>query len=121
MAAPPTDPRRVPVSELVDLDALAREGRPPTPRRVREALPRGWALDDDGEHAHRDARLLFREGWILALGLVVFGGVGLAFLWGAVPRGWGGVARLGVLLGVVLAAGGVVGPLVTKALNRRAR
>ena len=112
-------PRRVPVSELVDLERLRSDGRAPTPRQIRAALPRGWALDDDGEHAHKDARLLFREGWILVCGLVVFGSVGLVFLWGAVPRGWSGVLRLVVLVAIVVVVGGLVGPLITKALNRR--
>lgn len=112
---------RVPVGELVDLDRVGPGHRPPTPRELREALPRGWVLEDDGEHARRDARLLFREGWILIVGLVVFGGVGVAFLWSAVPRGLAGVVRIGVLVAVVLAIGGVVGPLITKALHRGAR
>lgn len=116
-----SEPRtRVPVAELVDLEALTAEhGRAPSPARIRAALPRGWALDDDGRHAHRDARLLFREGWILVAGLVVFGSVGLAFLWGAMPRGPGGLLRLALLLGLVAALGGIVAPLVTRALNRR--
>lgn len=76
-------------------------------------------LEPDGAHARRDLRLFFREAWILLLGLVVFGSVGLAFLWGAMPRGWGGVVRLATLVGVVLFAGGIVGPLVTRAVYRR--
>jgi len=111
--------KAVPLSQLIDLAALTEDGRPPTPRRIREALPRGWALADDNEHAYRDARLLFREGWILALGLVIFGSVGLGFLWGAMPRGWAGVLRFGVLVGVVLLLGGLVAPMITRALNRR--
>ena len=111
--------RRVPVTELVDLDALREDGRAPTPRQVREALPRGWVLDDDGEHAIRDTRVFFREGWVLILGLVSFGTVGLVFLWGAVPRGWEGALRLLILVVVVLLVGGLVAPLITRALNRR--
>ena len=111
--------RAVPLSQLIDLAALRTDGRPPTPRRIREALPRGWALADDNEHAYRDARLLFRQGWILIVGLVVFGSVGLGFLWGALPRGWDGVLRFGVLVGVVLVLGGLVAPTITRALNRR--
>ena len=49
----------------------------------------------------------------------VFGSVGLSFLWGAVPDGLAGVARLLLSLLIVLAVGGIVGPIVTKALNRR--
>ncbi len=111
--------RRVPVGELVDLERVGPAHRPPTPAELRAALPRGWALDDDGEHAHRDTRLLFREGWILVLGLVLFGAIGAVFLWSAMPRGWGGLVRLAVLFAAVLLAGGLVAPLVTRALNRR--
>jgi hypothetical protein len=82
-------------------------------------LPRGWALDDDGRHAHRDARLFFREGWILALGLLLFGLFGGWFLAGALPRGGAGVVRLTLLIGLVALLGGVAGPLVTRALYRR--
>jgi len=109
----------VPVEELVDLARLGRDGRPPTPRELRAALPRGWALDEDGRHAHRDARLFFREGWILVLGLVLFGAIGGFFLIDAAPRGPAGAVRLLVLIGLVALAGGVAGPLVTRALHRR--
>ena len=119
-AAPEPRPDRIPITELIDLDALTAEhGHHPSPARIRAALPRGWALEDDGLHARRDARLLFREGWILIVGLVVFGSVGLGFLWGAMPRGAGGVLRFALLIGVVAVLGGVVAPLITKALNRR--
>jgi hypothetical protein len=113
---------RVPIEELIDPDVLARlrrDGRMPPPRELRAALPRGWALDADGRHAHRDARLLFREGWILLLGLAIFGTLGAFFLVDAVPRGWRGALRLALLVGLVLLAGGVVGPLVTRAVHRR--
>lgn len=111
--------QRVPVEELVDLQRVGPGHRPPTPSELRAALPRGWVLEQDGAHARRDARLLFREGWILVVGLVSFGAVGLSFLLGAMPRGWGGLGRLAVLVVVVLAVGGLVGPMVTRALNRR--
>ena len=110
---------RVPVSELIDVERIGSGDRAPTPRELREALPRGWALDDDNLHAHRDLRLFFREGWILLTGLFLFGAFGLFFLVGALPRGWGGLARLALLLIVILAAGGLVGPMVTRALHRR--
>jgi hypothetical protein len=110
----------VPIEELIDLDALRDGGgNPPSARALRAALPRGWALADDQRHAYRDARLLFREGWILIVGLVVFGSVGGAFLWGAMPRGWSGVLRIGGLVLVVLLLGGVVAPLITRALYRK--
>ena len=113
-------PRKlVPIEELIDVDALSVDGHAPTARSLRAALPRGWALSDDHEHAYRDARLLFREGWILIVGLVVFGSVGGAFLWGAMPRGWLGAVRLLALVLIVLAIGGVVGPLITRALYRK--
>ncbi len=109
----------VPVSELVDLERLNASGRSLTQRTLREALPRGWALAEDGEHAYRDRRLLFREGWILILGLVIFGSIGLAFLLDAVPDGWHGMLRLVSLLVLVLLVGGFVAPRITRALNRR--
>ena len=110
--------RRVPVSELVELERVGPGHRPPTPAELRAALPRGWVLDADGSTARSDLRLLFREGWVLVLGLVAFGAVGLGFLWGAFPRGAGGFLRFAVLIGIVLLAGGVVGPLITRALHR---
>ena len=117
---PPARNARVPISQLIDLAALERaDGRPPSPARLRAALPRGWALDDDHLHAHRDVRLFFREAWILIVGLVVFGSVGLGFLWGAMPHGARGLVRFGLLLGAVALLGGVVAPLVTRALQRR--
>lgn len=112
---------RIPVSELVDLEALRAKGRPITPRALREALPRGWALEDDGEHAHRDVRLLFREGWILAVGLIVFGSVGGAFVWGAMPKGGAGFLRLALLFVVLLVIGGIIAPWITRTLNRGTR
>ena len=112
---------RVPIERLIDLAALERQnGRPPSPGRIRAALPRGWALDADSLHAHRDVRLFFREAWILIVGLVVFGSVGLGFLWGAMPHGARGLLRFGLLIGAVALLGGIVAPLVTRALQRRA-
>ncbi len=110
---------RVPVSDLVDLDALSQGGRPPTPHRIREALPPGWVLDEDGTTARRDLRVLARDGWVLLIGLVCFGVAGLAFFWEVFPSGWAGVLRLGVLLVAVLLAGGLVAPTITRALMRR--
>jgi len=113
-------PDRVPVEELVDVHALRADGRPPTPRELRAALPRGWVLDEDGRTARRDLRLVFREGWILLFGLIAFGSAVLGMFWWSFPRGLSGVVRLVVVILIVLLAGGVVGPLVTRALNRRA-
>jgi hypothetical protein len=114
-------PGRVPIRELVDLEALARGGAPPSPSAIRAALPRGWVLEEDGAHARRDLRLFFREGWILVVGLVAFGSAGAAFLWGALPRGWGGLARFLLMVLVLLLCGGLVGPHVARTLNRRTR
>jgi len=112
--------REVPVERLVDLGELrARKGRDPTPSELRAALPRGWVLQADGRTARRDLRLFFREGWILLVGLVVFGGAGALFLTDAMPRGPAGLLRLAVLIASLALAGGVVGPLVTRALRRR--
>ena len=110
---------RVRIEELVDLRRLEREsGRPPTPAEIRAALPRGWVLDEDGRTARRDARMLFREGWMLALLLVCFGGVAAGvFAWGF-PRGGSGWIRLAVALAVLLVAGGIAAPVLTRALTR---
>lgn len=109
----------VPLERLVDPARLSSDGRAPTPRGLRAALPRGWALADDGKHAYRDARLLLREGWILVLGLVVFGSAGAAFLLSALPRGARGIVRFALLVGIVLLVGGLVAPRITRALQRR--
>jgi hypothetical protein len=109
----------VPVEELVDLEQLGRGGRAVTPARLRAALPRGWVLEDDHRHARRDARLLFREGWILIVGLVVFGSAAVGLFYLTFPRGWPGVARAAVLLAVLLLLGGLVAPAITRALHRR--
>lgn len=114
------DPGLVPVSELVDLDAIGPGHRPPTPAELRAALPRGWVLEPDGEHARRDTRLFFREGWILLVGLLVFGGISLVLFWQTFPSGWRGITRAIGLILFVLLAGGIVGPMVTRALNRGA-
>jgi len=116
---PRGEPDRVPVEELVDLDALREGGREPTPARLRAALPRGWVLEDDQRHARRDARLLFREGWILLVGLVVFGSAAVGLFYLTFPRGWSGLARAAVLLAVLLVLGGLVAPAITRALHRR--
>ena len=110
---------RVAIEELVDLARVGPGTRRPTPREIRAALPRGWVLEEDGLHARRDVRVLFREGWVLALGLVSFGAAALGFFWWSAPRGAGGFVRFAVAVALVLLAGGVVGPLVTRALTRR--
>ncbi len=111
---------RRPIEELVDLDALSEGGRVASPRRIREALPPGWVLDEDGQSARRDLRILAREGWVLALGLVLFGGAAILLFMETLPKGWRGFGRAATMIGLVLLAGGIVGPLVTRALNRRA-
>lgn len=121
MPSVPPDRERVPVEELVDLGQLERDGRRPTPARLRAALPRGWVLEKDGLHARRDLRRLFREGWILLCGMVIFGGVSAALFWSVLPRGWAGVGRLALGVGVLLVAGGIAAPLITRALNRRGK
>ncbi len=111
--------REVPVEELIDLSSLRSDGRAPTPKQIREALPPGWALDVDGITAFRDGRVFFRDSWVLILGLVCFGAAGVGLFWFAMPSGFAGVVRLIATIAVVLLAGGLVGPLVTRALNRR--
>lgn len=110
---------RVPVEELVDVERLRRSGRPPSPSDLRAALPPGWVLDDDGRTARRDRRLLFRQGWVLIVGLVAFGAAGVGLFWMTFPRGWAGVARAGVLVLALVVIGGVVAPAITRALQRR--
>ncbi|MCP3917940.1 MAG: hypothetical protein GY711_20530 [bacterium] len=111
----------VPVEDLVDLQSLRRDGRDPTPKQIREALPPGWVLDADGRTARRDLRVLARDGWVLVIGLVCFGAAGLAFLYDAMPRGWAGVLRFAGLIAILLLAGGVVAPTITRALMSRQR
>ena len=109
---------RVPIAELVDAERLRALGPAPSPAALRALLPRGWVPAEDGQHARRDLRLFFREGWILVLCLVVFGSIGAMFLLGAVPRGWSGALRVVLLVAVVWLAAGFAGPLVTRALRR---
>lgn len=109
----------VPVEDLVDLERLRQDGRPPSPKAIREALPPGWVLDEDGKTARRDLRVLARDGWVLVIGLVCFGAAGLAFLFDAMPSGWSGVLRFAGLIAILLLAGGFVGPLITRAVMRK--
>ena len=115
---PPDEGReRVPISELIDLDALRADGRELHPREIRAQLPRGWVLDPDHRHAHRDVRLFFREGWILLCGLVIFGAIGGTFVWGGQPQGWRGILKLVLALVLLVVAGGVAGPTITRTLR----
>jgi hypothetical protein len=115
----PREPERVPLGELVDRRALAAQGGAPSRARIQRALPPGWVLDADGAHARRDARVLFRESWVLLAGLIVFGAAALGLFLETFPRGWRGVARALLLLGVLLALGGWVAPRITRAIYRR--
>ena len=76
-------------------------------------------LDEDGLHARRDLRVLARDGWVLVIGLILFGAAGFFLFWDSFPRGWRGVGRFGLLLLLVLFAGGIAGPMITRALTRR--
>lgn len=109
----------LPLAELVDAERLARLGSSPSPRDLRALLPRGWVLCDDHRHARRDLRLLFREGWILLVGLVAFGSAVAGLFWWSFPRGLAGLARFALVVLVVLLAGGLVAPAVTRALRGR--
>jgi hypothetical protein len=111
--------QKVPLEQLIDLSALREGGREPTPSRVRQALPPGWVLDEDGQHARRDLRVLASDGWVLVIGLVLFGAAGFYLFWDSFPRGWQGLGRFGMLILLVLFAGGIAGPMITRALLRR--
>ena len=111
--------KRVRVEELVDLAKLGRDERRPTPSELRAALPLGWVLDDDGEHAIRDRRVFFGRSWVLLTGLVMFGAAAIGLFATTLPRGWRGVTRAAILVGLLLVIGGLIGPLVTRALHRR--
>lgn len=111
--------QKVPLEQLLDLSALREGGREPTPTRLRQALPPGWVLDEDGEHARRDLRVLARDGWVLVIGLVLFGAAGFFLFYDSFPRGWRGLGRFGMLILLVLFAGGLAGPMITRALLRR--
>jgi hypothetical protein len=67
----------------------------------------------------RDGRLLFRDGWMLVLFMICFGAAAAGIFWWSAPRGAAGWIRFGVALGTVLLAGGIVAPIVTRALYRR--
>jgi len=110
---------RAKISELVEGERLRALGPEPSVHELRKALPRGWLLEADRVHARRDLRLFFREGWMLALCLLVFGALGALFLLGAAPRGWSGVLRLIGLVAAVALAGGIAGPVITRALRDR--
>ena len=110
--------RRVPIRELLERARLDALGPSPSPVALRALLPRGW-VPDGAEHARRDLRLFFREGWILLLCLVVFGALGAMFVLGAMPRGWSGALRVSALVLVVFLAAGIAGPLITRALRAR--
>ena len=74
---------------------------------------------DGAAPQHRDGRLLFRDGWMLVLFLVCFGAAGAGLFWWSAPRGGAGWVRFAAAAGLVLLAGGVVAPLVTRTLYRR--
>lgn len=110
---------RVAVGELIDLSRVGPGHRPPTPREIRDALPRGWVLDDDGTTARRDTRLWFKEGWVLMLGLVCFGAAAIGFFFWSTPRGGSALLRIAAVVAIVLVAGGLVAPIVTRALTSK--
>ena len=64
-------------------------------------------------------RLLFRDGWLLLLALVCFGAAALGLFWWSFPRGARAWLHLAVAVGLVLLAGGIAAPVVTRSLKRR--
>ncbi len=116
--APKEEPASVPIGELLDLDQIGPGHRPPTPREIRAALPLGWVYDEVRREAHRDLRLFFSRSWVMILGMVTFGAAGIGFFIYALPRGAFGWLRFLLMLLTVLLAGGLVGPLVTRALTK---
>ena len=105
----------VPIERLIDAERLAGKPRP----EIQAALPTGWVLDRDGRTAHRDARVMFREGWVLVCGLVLFGAAALGLFWQTFPSGWSGLARFAILIALLILIGGVVAPIISRALYRR--
>ena len=69
--------------------------------------------------AIRDRRLFHRGSWILVLGLVCFGAAAVGLFWQTFPRGARGITRALTLLAILLVLGGVVAPVVSRALLRR--
>ena len=67
----------------------------------------------------RDLRLFFSQSWVLLLGLVTFGAAGIGLFATTFPRGERALVRIAILLAVMIGIGGVIGPLVTRALLRR--
>lgn len=108
---------RVPLEDLIDPEILGDGSKPVHPYKLRDALPNGWILEPDLKHARRDRRLLAGGGWVLVVGLVSFGSVAFLIFRDAFPRGPGAFLRLFGLLAIVLLAGGIVGPIVTRALT----
>ena len=109
-----------PVENVLDLAALEQElGRRPSPSQIRAALPRGLVLDEDGLHVRTDRRILMRHSWVLVTSLIVFGGASLWLFQDTLPGGWKGVGRLLGLVAILALAGGLVGPMITRALLSR--
>jgi len=109
-----------PVEDVLDLAALEQElGRRPSPSQIRAALPRGLVLDEDGLHVRTDRRILMRHSWVLVTSLIVFGGASLWLFQDTLPGGWKGVGRLLGLVAILALAGGLVGPMITRALLSR--
>jgi hypothetical protein len=106
--------RSVPIEELVDPALFGDGTKTPHPYKLRDALPPGWILEPDLKHARRDRRVLAGGGWVLVIGMISFGTVAFFIFRDAFPKGFGGFLRLGAMLAIVLLAGGIVGPMVTR-------
>ena len=50
---------------------------------------------------------------------MIFGAIGGTFVWGGLPRGFDGVLKLLLALVLLIVAGGVAGPTITKTLMRK--
>ena len=76
-------------------------------------------IDESTEPPRKARRLFYDEGWVLLIGLIAFGAAALGLFWMVLPSGPAGFLRLAAMAGVLLLCGGLIGPLVTRAIRKR--